>query len=62
MSKTMCFLDMIDGGGGGGRLDLLTAGFSGLDVLVVGMVWQMLDDYLTLTAHHYCSSDIPYPF
>lgn len=59
MSKTMCFLDMIGGGGGGGRLDLLTAGF---DVLVVGMVWQMLDDYLTLTAHHYCSSDIPYPF
>lgn len=44
MSKTMCFLDMIGGGGGGGgRLDLFTAGF---DVLVVGMVWQMLDDYL----------------
>lgn len=43
MSKTMCFLDMIDAGGGGGRLDLLTAGF---DVLVVGIVWQMLDDYL----------------
>lgn len=46
MSKTMCFLDMIGGGGGGGRLDLLTAGFPGLDVLVVGMKWQMLDDYL----------------
>lgn len=43
MSKTMCFLDMVGGGGGRGRLDLLTAGF---DVLVVGMVWQMLDDYL----------------
>lgn len=39
-----------------GRLDLLTAGFSGFDVLVVGMVWQML------AAHHHCTSNIPIPY
>lgn len=33
-----------------GRLDLLTAGFSGFDVLVVGMIWQMLDDYLSCSS------------